>query len=97
MMGVYRLSNAAALDLENIYEYGILNFGLDQGRKYATELEETFEALGTNNQLGRTAYEFAPRLRRFSFRSHLLLYFPMPEGVLVVRILHHTMDFEQHL
>lgn len=96
-MGVYKLSKAAALDLENIYEYGILNFGIDQARKYLTDLQRTMESLAKNTGLGRTAYEFSPQLRRFNHRSHLLFYLPTQSGIFVIRILHHSMDFEQHL
>ena len=31
-MASYRLNNAALSDLDNIYEYGILTFGLKQGQ-----------------------------------------------------------------
>ena len=33
-MGSYRLSDAALADLDRIYEYGILTFGLQQADKY---------------------------------------------------------------
>ena len=33
-MGSYRLNDAALADLDRIYEYGILTFGLQQADKY---------------------------------------------------------------
>ena len=39
-MAVYRLSTRAALDLDEIYEYTILNFGLTQAQSYLNGLHE---------------------------------------------------------
>ncbi|MFN0313547.1 MAG: type II toxin-antitoxin system RelE/ParE family toxin [Burkholderiales bacterium] len=44
-MAVYSLSSKTATDLEGIYEYSILNFGLDQARAYLSGLHELIEVL----------------------------------------------------
>ena len=61
-MAVYRLSTRAALDLDEIYEYTILNFGLTQAQSYLNGLHERFENLAQQPMLGRGASQIAPDL-----------------------------------
>ena len=44
-MARYRLTDAALADLERIYEYGILNFGLSQADKYYDGLVLHFQKI----------------------------------------------------
>jgi toxin ParE1/3/4 len=96
-MGVYKLSVAAATDLEDIFEYGIFRFGLDQAKRYVQAMEQHFLLLSDNVGLGREAGELSSGLKRFSYGSHVIFYLEISNGILVVRVLHQSMDFEQHL
>jgi toxin ParE1/3/4 len=96
-MAAYRLSAAADADMANIIEFGILRFGLAQVRKYISELEQHLAALAANGSIGRDASEVASGMRRFSFGSHVIFYQPDGTGILIVRILHHSMDVHRHL
>ncbi len=44
-MAVYKLSGKASADVEDIYEYTIVNFGIEQARKYLHGLGDCFQAL----------------------------------------------------
>ncbi len=44
-MASYRLSDAALADLDKIYEYGILNFGLKQADQYFDGLVSHFRQI----------------------------------------------------
>ena len=44
-MVAYRLSGRAAADLDEVYEYTIMNFGLVRARDYLVGLHETFGRL----------------------------------------------------
>ncbi len=66
-MGVYKLSVAAATDLEDIFEYGIFRFDLDQAKRYVQAMEQHFLLLSDNVGLGREAEELTKGLRRFSY------------------------------
>lgn len=96
-MAVYSLSSKAAADLEGIYEYTILNFGLEQARAYLSGLHERFETLADHPMRGRSAGEFAPGLRRLEYQSHVVFYLPKDKGVRIVRVLHQSMDVRRHL
>lgn len=96
-MAVYKLSSKADADLAGIYEYTILNFGLEQARTYLLGLHEHFAALAEQPMQGRSAQEFAANLRRFEYQSHIVFYVPKKQGVRIVRVLHQSMDIKRHL
>lgn len=96
MMAVYRLSKKAVADLDDIHEYSVVTFGTTQARSYLNHLHERFEILGQQPMLGRQADHFAPKLRRYEYRSHVAFYVPEDGGVTIVRVLHKSMDVQRH-
>ena len=96
-MAVYRLSPKAADDLDGIYEYTILNFGLAQAREYLLGLHERFQNLADYPMHGRSAAQLASKLRRLEYRSHIVFYVPNNDGIRIVRVLHESMDVAGHL
>ena len=96
MMAAYRLSKKAAADLDGIHEYSVVAFGTAQARNYLNRLHERFDILAQQPMLGRQANHFAPKLRRYEYRSHVAFYVPEDEGVMIVRVLHKSMDVQRH-
>lgn len=92
-----RISRAADDDLVEIARYTTEQFGAEQARKYRDQFKRCFASLLDNPMLGRSADELAPGLRRIRQQAHVVYYIADEEQVLVVRILHHRMDFERHL
>ena len=75
-MVAYRLSGRVAADLDEIYEYTIVNFGLVRARDYLVGLHEIFGRLLEHPFLGRGAARILPKLRRYEFRFHVMFYVP---------------------
>lgn len=96
-MTKFRLTTRAALDLSEIADFTLQNFGIEKARSYRDEFNKCFEILVENPQLGRSAAELAPDLRRYEHQSHVVFYILEDTGILIVRILHHRMDFKRHL
>jgi toxin ParE1/3/4 len=71
-MAGYSLSSKAAADLEDIYEYTILHFWLEQARVYLFGLHARFQMLAEQPTQGRKADELAPGLRRVEYQSHVV-------------------------
>jgi len=92
-----RLSARAENDLADIADYTIAEFGIPQARKYRDQFGACFASLVDNPYLGRSAEELVPGLRRIRQQAHVVFYLPSDDAVLIVRVLHHSMDFEQHL
>lgn len=96
-MAGYSLSSKAAADLDGIYEYTILHFGLEQARVYLFGLHERLQMLAEQPMQGRTADELAPGLRRFEYQSHVVFYLPKDHGIRIVRVLHQRMDVKRYV
>jgi len=94
-MADLRLSRRAASDLAEIADYTIAEFGIDQARLYRDQLDACFRSLLANPQLGRSAEEVAPGLRRIRQQAHVVFYRAEGDRVFIVRVLHHSMDFER--
>jgi toxin ParE1/3/4 len=96
-MALYRLSNRAAADVDALFEYTILNFGLLQARQYLLALHDRFELLALNPMYGRAADDLSPGLRRSEIGSHVAFYSAQEGVVFIARVLHQTMDAKSQL
>jgi len=94
-MADLRLSRRAASDLAEIADYTISEFGIDQARLYRDQFQACFQSLLDNPQLGRSAGEVALGLRRIRQQAHVVFYRVEQDRLLIVRVLHHSMDFER--
>ncbi len=52
-MATYQLTNKAESEIEGIYEYSILNFGLRVAQEYMSGLTHCFELLADNHSWGK--------------------------------------------
>lgn len=91
------LSRRAETDLTEIADYTITEFGIAQARIYRDQFEACFNSLVGNPQLGRSAGEVSPGLRRIRQQAHIVFYKTVQDELHIVRVLHHSMDFERHL
>ncbi len=94
---LYKITPEADNDLIGIYEYGFLNFGETQAEKYFSELESCFQFLNETPFICRERTEFIPPVRIKHHSRHLVVYLIQGDRVLIVRILHDSMDTLRHL
>ena len=80
----------------NIAVYTTREYGTAQARAYRDRLAGCFVSLQRNPALGRSADDLAPGLRRIRQGSHVIFYLPDDSAILIVRVLHQSMDFERH-
>jgi toxin ParE1/3/4 len=95
-MNSYRLSRLAAADLQEIAEYTIERFGIMQARRYRDSLKTCFVQLASKPALGRRVEQLMNGLQRFEHQSHVVFYISEPENILIVRVLHSSMDVPRH-
>ncbi|MCK2053565.1 type II toxin-antitoxin system RelE/ParE family toxin [Methylobacterium sp. 37f] len=87
-MGEYRLTQRADDDLLDLFVFGLQNFGDVQAQRYRTGLDRCFRLLADNPGLGRPAHRLAEGVRRHEFESHVILYEEIPDGVLILALVH---------
>ncbi|MCA9472927.1 MAG: type II toxin-antitoxin system RelE/ParE family toxin [Nitrospirales bacterium] len=93
----YKLTQEAYLDSQNIYEYGFYTFGETQAEAYADELDHCFELLTQTPLICRKRSEFTPSVRIYQHKSHQIIYTVEDHHILIVRILHKSMNPSRHL
>lgn len=95
----YRLSEEAALDLENIWLYTLQEWSLDQADRYFNLIMDEIEFIAENPESGKDVSEIKKGYFRSKVKSHLIFYrINMPKDVVeIIRILHQQMDIDTRL
>jgi toxin ParE1/3/4 len=85
----YRLTSAADLDLDDIYDFGITEFGLRIANAYLDGLIDCFNFLAENPRICRVRDELRPLVRIRPHGSHLVFYeVDDAYSVLILRVRH---------
>jgi toxin ParE1/3/4 len=95
-MSVVKFSETATLDLRDIWLYSAETWGPDQADRYTVDIEEICAELAAGRLLGRPVQERPGYFRHLAAR-HLIFFMESDEGIVVMRVLHQSMDIERHL
>ncbi len=93
----FTLSPRAQADIEEIWDYTVEHWNVEQAEVYLRKIKAAVEAVADDPRLGRPCDEVRAGYRKYPAGSHLLFYRIMEGGVDIVRVLHQRMDFERHL
>ena len=96
-MNQYVLAEAAKNDLQEIYDFGIYKFGYAQATKYLEGLQDYFDALTKNPDIGKQRDEIKAGLYSLPHVSHVIFYRILPDRIRIVRVLHGRSDIPKHL
>jgi toxin ParE1/3/4 len=88
-MGCYKLTHAADDDFENIFSFGIDQFGLNQAVLYQNNMKRRFEELGEQPELYPAVEYILKGHRRSVYHAHSIYYRIEGQDVVIVRILGH--------
>ena len=86
-MASYKLSQAADEDFENIFNYGIDTFGLEQAVVYQTGMKMRFNEMAENPMLYNAVDHIKQGYRRSVFVAHSIYYTVENDGIKIIRIL----------
>lgn len=88
----YELSKEADKDLDELFDYTVEQFGMDQAIRYVSSFERVFERLCSQPKSGRLRVEIRKGLRSVSPISHTVFYRNMENRIRIVRVLHSSRD-----
>lgn len=91
-----RVSALALEDLKNIGRYTLKHWGLRQRNNYLSQLDESFQRLLSNPEIGRCCDEVIDGYRRFREGEHVIFYHITKQTLDIIRVLHKNMDLENH-
>jgi|TARA_B110001454_G_scaffold139146_1_gene129260 toxin ParE1/3/4 len=86
-MANYKLSNAADKDFEQLFEYGIDNFGLSKAKSYVDGLIIKFQAIAENPLHYQAVDYIRSSYRRSVYGKHAIYYIVSKDNVEIMRIL----------
>ena len=93
----YKLSDAAEADLDGILDYTWTRYGADQAERYYLELRETMALLAGTPLIARERRDLNPPARIHPHGRHLFVYRVRERHILIIRVLHQSMDIEGRL
>lgn len=97
MTNSYQLTEDAERDIIDIYLFTLENFGLAQAEKYSADMVLRFDFVAQRPELGRDYGAIYPGAYRINQGSHAIYYLRRDTTILILRILHQSMDPARHL
>lgn len=92
-----RLSPEANEDIYLMHEFGAVAFGTRQADLYVDNLVLKFAEMEQYPEAVRERLEVSPPIRLWRYGAHHICYRVEGNTVLVVRVLHHSMDWTNEL
>lgn len=92
-----RLSESAKLDLIEIEQYSMENWGENAASKYMAILKNGFKALRSNSFLGMDRSSLKDGYRSLSFGQHIIFYKPRETEIYVLAVLHEKQSLVKNL
>jgi toxin ParE1/3/4 len=96
-MRSYILSPRAQKDIDDIWDYTVAHWNLKQAEIYIRQIQQAIETVAAEPKIARSCNDIRRGYWKYPAGSHVLFFRLTPDGIDVVRILHHRMDFERHL
>jgi toxin ParE1/3/4 len=91
------LSPLAQQDLDDIWEYSFVTWGLEKAESYTFKVRAAIERLAQIHERGKMCDDIRTGYRHFACGSHFIFYIGSDKTIDVKRILHQSMDFDRHL
>ena len=92
-----RLSKAAESDIRELERYSADAFGSAKTAEYLQGLRDTFVQLRDYPGLGVSRDDLRTDTRSLRYASHRIYYRPVPDGILVQRVLHYARQVRREM
>ncbi len=96
-MGAVIFTSSAEKDLEEILDFTLVEWGSIQAVKYLDDIETMLSNLAENPKVGMCRDSIEAGLFSFPISSHVAYYMINKEGIIIMRLLHASMDPVRHL
>lgn len=97
MIHYYVLSEEAVIDIEEIFAFGEQKFGNAQAINYLIGVEELFEKLTNNPDIGRERNDIKKGLCSLPYGSHIIFYRKIETKLRIVSVLYGGRDLIKFL
>jgi len=87
----------ALTDLEVIFNYSVPKFGIVRAEQYILDLNEAFINLAEEPHIGKDYGHVKQELMGFPVVSHIVFFKYTSTQLIIIRVLHKSMDYIRHL
>lgn len=91
------IAPAAKNDLNDIYRYGVRQWGQAKSESYLATIKDQFLLLTRQPLIGTERQELLPDARSLPIKSHTLFYRVIANRVEIIRVLHGRQDPQRHM
>ncbi len=92
-MAQVKKTHQANEDLYEIWHYiAIENQNPENAERFIDSIDKALYTLAQNTKIGSAKNEYQKGLRQFAFKKYLIFYFPLKNGIEVIRIIHGARD-----
>ena len=88
----YSFTDKAEKDLEGIIDFTRAHWGIHQASEYIDGLVRTAMNIAQYPAIGTQRFRLAPDLYSFPYEKHILYYTQDTDKIIIVRVLHTSMD-----
>ncbi len=92
-----KLKPLADRDLSKIYQYSFRKFGKRVARNYIKDLDSAFNHIGNNPDSGQYCHYIKRNLCKYIIKAHVIFFYKNDTSIDVIRILHQSQNYIQHL
>ena len=94
MQNKFKLSVKARTEIKKIFRYSFQQFGENQAVKYKASLDECFQLLADNPNMGRECNDIRDGYFRHEHESHIIFYTQRSSDIFITTIIHDRMDLK---
>jgi toxin ParE1/3/4 len=91
------VSRRAQVDLDDIRDYSVAEFGVARAADYLDSIEAAFRRMLEFPEIGAVQQGVRPPTRSIGCHQHRIFYEVRRDTILIVRILHKAMEVKRHL
>lgn len=96
-MSGFVLTPRARTDLQAVWTYTADRWSVEQADRYTRLIHRAIQIVAVDPRRWRSCDQVRSGYYKYPVGSHVLFFRKHNSGILVVRILHQSMDFERHL
>lgn len=93
----WRLYPKAITDIEDIYLFGLSEFGLKKAESYIRNIEDAFQNIANTPDISRKCDHIRSKLLAWNIESHVIFFKKTKTGIAIIRVLHKSRDYMRHL
>lgn len=94
MQNKFKLSVKARADIKKLFRYSFQQFGENQAVNYKNALNECFQLLADNPNMGRKCNDIRDGYFRHEHQSHIIFYTQRSNDIFITTIIHDRMDIK---